>query len=124
MINYLDYINSPTPENIKLVHQASGLTQKQAANMIGVQIDTIKGWHSPAGTTRHRTPQVAVWNLYLFELHARSAGSGSLLDLLKTSVALADRICPPDHQKKLGARAFQKEPLRIDFCCHNTDKSI
>lgn len=124
MINYLDYINSPTPENIKLVHQASGLTQKQAANMIGVQIDTIKGWHSPAGTTRHRTPQVAIWNLYLFELHARSAGSGSLLDLLKTSVASVDKICQPDCQKKLGSRAFQKDPLGVNFCCHNTDKSI
>lgn len=85
MINYLDYINTPTPENIKLVHQASGLTQKQVADMIGVQVDTIKGWHAPIGTARHRTPQVPVWNLYLFELHARIVGNGSLLDLLKTT---------------------------------------
>lgn len=37
-------IRTPSPRNFSLLRQASGLTRKQAAKLIGVHPETLKSW--------------------------------------------------------------------------------
>ncbi len=80
MINYLDYLSNPTPENIRIVHDASGMTQIQISEILGIGLQTYKGWLAPVGSTNHRKPNLPAWNLLLFELQARQNGYQNLLD--------------------------------------------
>lgn len=82
-MNYLDYLDNPTHENIKLVHKASGMTQPQIAEMLGIGLQTYKGWHAPVDNKNHRRPHIATWNLLLYELEARRRGYQNILDFFK-----------------------------------------
>lgn len=46
--------NPPGPDDIKALRKASGLTQKDFSNWVGVSVDTLKSWEcgrrSPART--------------------------------------------------------------------------
>lgn len=72
--SYLAFLNSPTQENIKFVHKVCGMTQPQVADMLGIGLQTYKGWHAPVGKDSHRTPHITTWNLLLYELEARRLG--------------------------------------------------
>lgn len=78
--SYLDFLDKPTPENVKAVHKACGMTQPQVATMLGIGLQTYKGWHAPADKDSHRTPHVTTWNLFLYELEARRLGYQSICD--------------------------------------------
>lgn len=82
-MSYLEYLDSPTPENIEAVHQASGLQIREAAAIAGVSYDTYKSWRSSAKSKNSRTPHVMSWNLYLYELEARRLKFGSLRNLIE-----------------------------------------
>ena len=82
-MNYLDYLNEPTYENVKLVHKASGMTQQQVAQMLGIGLQTYKGWHAPIDNKNHRQPHITTWNLFLYELEARKQGYENILDFYK-----------------------------------------
>ena len=78
--SYLDFLDKPTPENVKAVHKACGMTQPQVATMLGIGLQTYKGWHAPVDKDSHRTPHVTTWNLFLYELEARRLGYQSICD--------------------------------------------
>ena len=40
--SYMDFLDKPTPENVKAVHKACGMTQPQVANMLGIGLQTYK----------------------------------------------------------------------------------
>lgn len=79
--SYLDYLDSPTPMNVKLVHETSGLVQSSAAAVAGISLQTYRGWHASPDTTVYRRPHPTTWNLFLYELEARRLGFESLLYL-------------------------------------------
>lgn len=81
--SYLDFLDKPTPENVKAVHKACGMTQPQVATMLSIGLQTYKGWHAPADKDSHRTPHVTTWNLFLYELEARRLGYESILDFFQ-----------------------------------------
>ena len=78
--SYLDYIDKPTPENIKAVHRAHGMIQPVAAAVAGIGLQTYKGWCSSEGSSSFRTPHVTTWNLFMYELEARRLGYESIFD--------------------------------------------
>lgn len=78
--SYLDYLDSPTPENVKEVHKISGLIQPEAAAVAGIGLSTYKGWCSTPDKSNYRQPHTTTWNLYLYELEARRLGCENLLD--------------------------------------------
>lgn len=82
-MNYLKYLNQPTLENVKLVHKASGMTQQQIAELLGISLQTYKYWHAPIDNKNHRKPHITTWNLLLYELEARKNGYESILDVFK-----------------------------------------
>ena len=81
--SYLDFLDKPTPENVKAVHKACRMTQLQVAAMLGIGLQTYKGWHAPVDKDSHRTPHVTTWNLFLYELEARRLGYESILDFFQ-----------------------------------------
>lgn len=84
-MNYLECLNNPTYENIKLVHQASGMTQPQVAEMLGIGLQTYKGWHAPVDNKNHRAPHITTWNLLLYELEARKRGYANIFDFFENN---------------------------------------
>ena len=78
IFSYLDFLDQLTPENVKAVHKACGMTQPQVAAMLGIGLQTYKGWHAPVDKDSHRTPHVTTWNLFLYELEARRLGFNDL----------------------------------------------
>ena len=81
--SYLDFLDKPTPENVKAVHKACRMTQPQVAAMLGIGLQTYKCWHAPVDKGSHRTPHVTTWNLFLYELEARRLGYESILDFFQ-----------------------------------------
>ena len=84
--SYLDYINKPTPENIKSVHRAHGMIQPVAAVVAGIGLQTYKGWCSSEGSINFRTPHATTWNLFMYELEARRLGYESIFDYFKSNL--------------------------------------
>ena len=84
--SYLDYIDKPTPENIKAVRQAHGMIQADACVVAGVSLQTYKGWYSKASSTRFRSPHVTTWNLFMYELEARRLGYENIFDYFSSSI--------------------------------------
>lgn len=84
-MNYLDYLNKPTSENVRQVHKSSGMTQPQVAKMLGVGVSTYKSWSADADQSYCRQPHNAIWNLLLYELQARKLGYKSIYDFFKNN---------------------------------------
>ncbi|MDO4700691.1 MAG: hypothetical protein Q4A69_08415 [Moraxella sp.] len=78
--SFLDYLNNPSFDNIKLVHKASGLTQAQVTQILGIGLQTYKGWQSKPSTANYRQPHTVMWNMLLYELEARRLGYENLSD--------------------------------------------
>lgn len=78
--SYLDFLDSPTVENVHIAHAASGLTQREAADIAKISEQTYKSWMSTRDG-RSRTPAVPTWNYFIFELEARRLGKQSLKDV-------------------------------------------
>lgn len=82
-MSYLDYLNNPTPENVRAVHAKFGATQAQMATIANIGLQTYKGWLAPESNSNHRTPPVPAWNLLMYELEARRLGFDNLQDFFK-----------------------------------------
>lgn len=80
MKSYLDYIDKPTPENIKAVHRQHGMIQPVACVVAGISLQTYRSWCSSIDSQNFRTPHVTTWNLFMYELEARRLGYESILD--------------------------------------------
>lgn len=86
MKSYLDYIDKPTPENIKAVHRAHGMIQPEACKVAGIGLQTYRGWCSSEDSRNFRTPHVTTWNLFMYELEARRLGYESIFDYFKSNL--------------------------------------
>lgn len=84
-MNYLDYLNEPTSENMKIVHRASGMTQPAVAKMLGVSIATYRSWNADSDQSYYRQPHNTTWNLLLYELQARKLGYKNIHDFFKNN---------------------------------------
>ena len=82
--SYLDFLDSPSVENVHAVHAACGLTQREAAEIAKISEQTYKSWMSMRDG-RNRTPAVPTWNYFMFELVARRLGKQSLKGMFKPS---------------------------------------
>ncbi len=87
--SYLDFLNNPTSENVKAVHKQGkedfGLTQVTVSEMLGISLQTYKGWHANEDNRNYRKPHTTTWNLFLYELEARRLGFDNLLDFFKNN---------------------------------------
>ncbi len=85
--SYLDFLDNPTPKNVKLIHKQAksdfGLTQVTASELLGISLQTYKGWHSSEDNRNYRKPHSTTWNLFLYELEARRLGFDNLRDFFK-----------------------------------------
>lgn len=79
-MSYLVYLNKPTPENVRAVHDKFGATQPQMAQIAGIGLQTYKGWLAPQDSKNHRIPPVPAWNLLMYELETRRLGFDDLQD--------------------------------------------
>jgi putative transcriptional regulator len=59
---------SPTPEQIRAARAAAGLTQSQAAALIGKPVRTWQNWEAPEGLPAHRKMDAAFWELFLTKI--------------------------------------------------------
>ena len=82
--SYLDFLDSPTVENVHTAHAACCLTQREAAEIAKISEQTYKSWMSTRDG-RSRTPAVPTWNYFMFELEARRLGKQSLIEMFKPS---------------------------------------
>ncbi|MBS9779425.1 MAG: hypothetical protein KGV51_02245 [Moraxellaceae bacterium] len=85
--SYLEFLNNPTPQNVKFVHKQAkndfGLTQVTASEILGIGLQTYKGWHADIDNRNYRKPHTTTWNLFLYELEARHLGFENLQDFFK-----------------------------------------
>lgn len=84
-MSYLDYLNNPTPENIRAVHKKFGATQPEMAKIAGIGVQTYRGWLAPKESVNHRTPPLPAWNLLMYELESRRLGFNNLQDFFKNN---------------------------------------
>lgn len=84
--SYLEFLDIPTVENVHTVHAASGLTQREAAEIAKISEQTYKSWMSKRDG-RSRTPAVPTWNYFMFELEARRLGRKSLREVFNKNPA-------------------------------------
>lgn len=57
-------MHSPTPDEIVAGRKARGLTQTQAAAVLGKPLRTWQKWEAPAGGKNHRSMDPAYWELF------------------------------------------------------------
>lgn len=62
----------PTFDLIRFVRLAAGLTQSEAAALIGKPMRTWQNWEAPAGTPEHRAMDAALWELFMIRMKAPS----------------------------------------------------
>ena len=77
-MSYLQYLNDPTPENVRAVHEQSGQTQPVIAQIAGIGLHTYKGWLTDQKNKHYRKPQNPTWNYLLYELESRRLGFDNL----------------------------------------------
>ncbi len=85
MTSYLDYIDKPTPENIKAVHRAHGMIQPDACKVAGIGLQTYRGWCSSPDSQNFRKPHTTTWNLFMYELEARRLGYKNIFDYFQSN---------------------------------------
>ncbi len=85
--SYLQFLDNPTSENAKEVHKQARkdfkITQETASEIVGVSLQTYKGWHAKPSSVRYRQPHKVMWNLFLYELEARRLGADNLKDFFE-----------------------------------------
>jgi len=59
-------MNNPTPKKIKAARKKAGLTQTEAAELIGAAMRTWQDWESGA-----RNMPIAKWELWLLKAKAK-----------------------------------------------------
>ena len=60
-------LTPPTPDNIKAIVKAAGLTREQAAALVHVGLQTMHNWCSPLDSQNHRQMPLAAWELLLIK---------------------------------------------------------
>lgn len=61
-------IKSPSPDLIREMRSAAGLSQSSAAKLIGKPLRTWQNWEAPIGATEHRDMDPALFELFLMKL--------------------------------------------------------
>lgn len=63
---------NPTPTQVIAARQAAGLTQTDAAAVIGKPMRTWQNWEAPVGARNHRTMDPALFKLFLMEIKEKN----------------------------------------------------
>lgn len=56
--------NSPTPEEIKTLRENAGLTQTEAAKLVGSKLRSWQNWEAPANSSEYRRIKSSTWDLF------------------------------------------------------------
>jgi DNA-binding transcriptional regulator YiaG len=60
-------MNKPTPDEVRAARLAAGLTQTEAAAVIGKPLRTWQNWEAPADSPSHRSMDAALFELFLLK---------------------------------------------------------
>jgi putative transcriptional regulator len=60
-------MGGPTPAQIKAARKAAGLTQTQAASLIGKPLRTWQNWEGDPALPSSRKMDAALWELFLIK---------------------------------------------------------
>lgn len=75
--------SSPTPEQIREIRLAAGLTQTEAAALAYVALRTWQKWEDSTGGESARTMPAAAWALFLIRIRARCALPAPLAEFVE-----------------------------------------
>ena len=81
--SFMGYTHA-TPEEVRKVHEHSGLSIFEAASLAGVSADSYKGWLAEADSPRYRKPLRPTWLYFIYQLESIRIGFDGLESLIKS----------------------------------------
>lgn len=67
---------APTPDGIRAARRSAGLTQAEAAALLGKALRTWQGWEAPIGASSHRSMDPALLELFSIKISRMALAGG------------------------------------------------
>lgn len=120
--SFMGYTHA-TPQEVRKVHEHSGLSIFQASSIAGVSADSYKGWLADVDSPRYRKPMRPTWLHFIYQLEAIRLGyEGGLEQLIKAAASQPVKLRKDRLVKTL--QLLEKNPIRPQDFLENTGNAM